>query len=151
MRVLSALIVGFVLTCCFGCGGGPTLYPVTGVVMMDGQPLSACTVMFSPKSDGVGGPAVAVTAEDGTFALQTTAGIRMGTGALAGDYSVTFSKMEQRWDGRSYYVDSNQERVEDVRAHQTLPTAYTNATTTPFSANVSRNDVHFTFELKSNP
>jgi hypothetical protein len=122
------------------------------MVTMDGEPFAACTIMFTP-TDGVGASAVAVTKEDGSFDVQTTSGAKIGIGMLTGNYSVTFSKMEQRWNGRSYYPDSvTLAPVKDFRAHQTLPFAYTSsAATPPFNENVGAGKNHFTFDLKSAP
>jgi len=145
--MLLILMVVIALFCCPGCGG-ESMPPVGGVVTMDGEPLEGVMVMFSPK--GAGSPAVAVTKADGSFAVQETTGD--GIGALAGNYVVTFSKMEARWDGRSYEIDpETQERVQVIRGYQTLPNIYTNQSTTPFGASVDTNNYRFTFELKSNP
>jgi len=152
MRILLGLMIGVSLICCCGCGGGPKLYPVTGMVTMDGEPFAECTIMFTPTEDA-GASAVAVTSNDGSFEVQTTSGAKIGFGMLAGNYSVTFSKVEQKWDGKSYYPDSvTLEPVKDIRAHQTLPVAYTSsAATPPFNENVGSNKNHFTFDLKRKP
>ena len=152
MRTLLGLMIGATLIYCCGCGGGPKLHPVTGTVTMDGEPLAECTIMFTP-TDGAGTSAVAVTKDDGSFDVQTTSGAKIGTGMLAGNYSVTLSKMEQKWDGKSYYPDSvTLAPVKDFRAHQTLPVAYTSsAATPPFNENVGSGKNHFSFDLKSKP
>ena len=152
MRILVGLMIGASIICCYGCGGGPKLYPATGMVTMDGEPFAGCTIMFTP-TDGIGASAVAVTEDNGSFEVQTTSGTKIGIGMLAGNYSVTFSKVEQKWDGKSYYPDSvTLEPTKDIRAHQTLPATYTSsAATPPFSEIVGSSKNHFTFDLKRKP
>jgi hypothetical protein len=67
------------------CGdGGPTLYPVSGKVLYDGQPAEGATVVL--HSADPNGPKPSGTVEaDGSFTLRTHP---HGEGAPAGDYAV---------------------------------------------------------------
>lgn len=72
-----------------GCGGGPNLAPVSGTVTVNGKPLPAAGVTFTPN--GGGRPAWATTDGQGRFALTTHKG---GDGALVGDHAVTIAEAE---------------------------------------------------------
>ena len=74
-----------------GCGTkGPRLYPVKGVVRINGEPAQGVNVMFTPVAPPEGGATplspAAVTGEDGSFRLMS---FKPGDGAPAGDYQVT--------------------------------------------------------------
>ncbi len=77
--LLSALI----LTAA-GCGGKGSLSKVSGVVTLDGVPLSGATVSFVPV-DGKGRVASGQSGSDGSFELTT---FRTDDGAYSGDYRV---------------------------------------------------------------
>jgi hypothetical protein len=67
-----------------GCGGpaGPAVYPVSGVVLRNGQPLPDVNVEFMPEK---GRPSAATTDEDGKFVLEYIEGTQ---GALAGNHKI---------------------------------------------------------------
>ena len=69
------------------CGpSGPELHPVTGTVLLDGQPADGATVVFHPVGGGPDAPRPgAVAGKDGAFALNTHP---HGAGAPAGEYTV---------------------------------------------------------------
>ena len=86
------LAVGALVALASGCAGnkGPRLYPVKGVVRINGEPAKDVNVVFTPvtlPADGATplSPA-AVTGEDGSFRLMS---LKPGDGAPAGDYKVT--------------------------------------------------------------
>ncbi len=81
-------LLGFVLVV-EGCGGeaGPTIYPVSGKVLVDGKPAAKALVTFHPSS----GPPTSMipyaeTDADGTFRPSTRL---TGDGAPAGNYTLT--------------------------------------------------------------
>src|SRR4051794_30838062 len=88
-RVLAA---GALAVMVFGCSAnkGPRLYPVTGVVRINGEPAKDVNVMFTPVTPPAGNDVplspAAVTKEDGSFQLMS---FQPGDGAPAGDYLVT--------------------------------------------------------------
>jgi hypothetical protein len=63
---------------------------VTGIVKIDGNPISEVTLSFQPVS-GDGMTAVGLTDANGKFVL-TTGGAPYGSGAVPGEYNVTFFK-----------------------------------------------------------
>jgi hypothetical protein len=86
------LAAGALVALASGCGGnkGPRLYPVKGVVRINGEPAQGVNVMFTPVAPPEGGATplspAAVTGEDGSFRLMS---FKPGDGAPAGDYRVT--------------------------------------------------------------
>ncbi len=82
-----------------GCGSkkakGPPVYPVTGVVRVNGQPASQVMVVLHSDTPIAGEPRpFAKTNADGTFAITTR---EPGDGALPGKYriSLTWSPTEE--------------------------------------------------------
>ena len=91
---LAWLLVMAGLPSLVGCGGGgdmPDLGTVTGVVTLDGQPLSGAQVTFSPES---GRPSTAETGGDGSYTLQFTVD---EPGAVVGTHTV---RINTAVDGR---------------------------------------------------
>jgi len=141
--------LSFLVSLSAGCGSDFCV--VSGKVTIDDLPAPGITVLFSPKTEGVGHPAVGVTDDDGVYKLQTASGKADG-GTTQGKYVVTFSKLESTWDGRSYYTNtSTNEKEKDYRSHESLPQVYVSEKTTPFSASVGKKENIFDFDLKSKP
>ena len=85
------LAAGALVALVSGCGGdGPRLYPVKGVVRINGEPAKDVNVVFTPVAppEGLDAPLspAAVTGKDGSFRLMS---FKPGDGAPAGDYLVT--------------------------------------------------------------
>lgn len=78
-----------------GCGRhiGPEVHPVRGIVTLDGDPLEAATVGFTPVDSSTGLPATGVTDAEGVYTLTTVQGGKPGGGAMIGDYLVTIDKI----------------------------------------------------------
>jgi hypothetical protein len=140
-RVVGALIVAAVAGC--ARQAPPPDFPaVTGKVMLDGKPLPGAGVAFVPTGSTVGHGAVGATDDSGIYKLR---GSRGGEGAPPGEYKVVIS----RWmlpDGKPPprgVPPANSGAVE------TVPPAYTNATTTPLKATVAEAGGSFDFELRS--
>lgn len=76
-----------------GCSGSGSV-PVTGVVTVKGKPIAGATVVFASISPKPGDtPAVAITADDGSFSLRTQRpGGDTAVGVEPGEYRVTVSK-----------------------------------------------------------
>lgn len=75
-----------------GCGNPLGTVYVTGVVTVDGAPSEGVSVAFAPKSPE-GRECFGVTDTDGVFEL-TVSGAEVGSGAIPGEYAVTFTKMD---------------------------------------------------------
>jgi hypothetical protein len=102
----NARIAWLAMACCgvslaaVGCGRpGPSVQPVEGTILLDGQPLEGATVGFSPTSSEGGLPAVGLTDSEGRFTLTSTGGGRPEAGAVIGDYAVVVSKQEVEGTG----------------------------------------------------
>jgi len=135
-----------------GCGKGPTLHPVAGIVLLDGVPLEGASVGFSPEGPG-GLPASAQTTADGTFRLGTwiPAAGKVGTGASAGDYVVMIEKVDappvetfSSDDPRYGKVPPPAPKISYI-----VPQSYGVRETTPLRATVRSGRNAFTFELDS--
>ncbi|MEO0530753.1 MAG: hypothetical protein AAF266_09300 [Planctomycetota bacterium] len=89
---------------CLGCGSGGDyrVAPVTGKVLVDGEPLTAAKVMFTPvASEGgmMAGKAGLGTVKDGGSFAVSTYGSR--DGAVVGDHRVTIiDRKDTPSDGR---------------------------------------------------
>ncbi len=77
-RSLLTLLSSLLILTLVGCNRGPTLTPVKGKVLYNGEPLKFGGVMFQPEG---GQPARAEIQPDGTFTLTTNS---RGDGATVG-------------------------------------------------------------------
>ncbi len=78
LKPLVILVTMALCMCLTGCGrsdrwvaGRPPVYPASGTVMMNGQPLEGATVIFSPEETAAGKPGFAVTDSYGHFQAET--------------------------------------------------------------------------------
>jgi hypothetical protein len=152
---LKILALGLLAGTLIGCGNG--MYPVAGVVNLDGTTLPGAIVTFQPE--GPGQPAFATTGSDGTFRVSTAA----GPGAPAGEYRLSLSKVENRksegpppWVGRVGKPVTPEERAawqrkleEDRRKEKEwVPAPYTKLAETPLRFTVPLKD-ELVIDLKS--
>jgi len=81
--------MGFVLLWACGCGKGPPLAPVSGLVTLDKKPLAGASVVFQPVAPAgstiAGKGSAAFCDAEGRFRLETTDG---RAGAVIGDHRV---------------------------------------------------------------
>lgn len=78
-----------------GCGQSesvkvPELYPVTGKVTLDGEPLVGAVLSFLPKGDTAGQVVTATTADGGNFSAMYSNG---KPGCPTGEFQVYISKL----------------------------------------------------------
>jgi hypothetical protein len=128
-----------------GCGPTDNLVKVTGVVTLDGKPLSAATITFNPVA-GAGRPASGLSDAVGNFQLTTS---RPNDGAAPGQYKVTVTK-EQAADPVNIDRSKGQEAWAEMFAKKTpegrkkmaqerrkapvlLPRIYSDSKSTPFT------------------
>ena len=140
-----------------GCGGnkGPVVYFVTGTVYLDDEPLPGCRVIFTPNaSGGTEIDASGRTDENGVYKIQTVTG-KVDGGTTPGDYTVSFSKMKEIWDGKSYRPGGgppgSSPPIKDSRSEEVLPRRYTSQRTSTETVTVTK-EVHkntFDFHLTS--
>lgn len=82
-------LLGFLIIAVFaGCGGvdRPPTAPVSGTVMVDGEPVEGAAVMFVPEKGGR--PATGTTDAQGHFTLRT---FEEGDGAVLGKHQVAIT------------------------------------------------------------
>src|SRR5882672_7315648 len=81
------------------CGGKdiPTVYPVRGEVLVNGQPAAGAVIVFNPRDKEKLRQAYATVQADGSFKLSTYGKF---DGAAAGEYVVTVSWCDEREDDR---------------------------------------------------
>jgi len=78
------------LSCLPGCGGGPKLVPVSGVVTLNGKPLGDAEIVFIPhESNKDGLPGNDKTGPEGNYKAMTQG----RSGLVAGKYRVVVSKV----------------------------------------------------------
>ncbi|MDR1385653.1 MAG: carboxypeptidase-like regulatory domain-containing protein [Planctomycetaceae bacterium] len=121
---------------------------VTGKVTFNGTPFAGATVNFTPKVGASGNPAYAVTAEDGTYKLQTLLG-NPDAGTTPGEYVVTISRTENAPSGKKISdPDHPGKTLDEMRPKEVLPIKYKNTKTTPLTATVVADQANtFDFEL----
>lgn len=117
--------LGVGLVCCLmGCSGssGPVLpktVPVSGIVTLDGKPLSNAMVVFIPTGSTGGIGSSGYTDKEGKFELQTASGSVKTPGAPPGTYRVVANKFKNP-DGTEYPADGK-EGPATSGATETLP------------------------------
>lgn len=115
---LMLAAVGFF--CVSGCSGEGSdrvpVYPVSGTVTQNGEPVPDAQVAFVPVGEGK--TATGNTASDGTYELTTYAA---GDGAPAGNYKVRITKMARPPEGSSPPADSGDEDVELTENESYVP------------------------------
>jgi hypothetical protein len=141
LKTLAALLAVIVIP---GCGSSDfQIADVSGVVTLDGEPLSNAMVQFQPQRSGdnlvVGPTSFGTTDSAGNFVLKTR---KHGDGAVVGPHRVSLSTFDQR------LVDpQNSDRVEVV-AKERVPARYRAPTELVFEV-PSRGTSEAKFDLQS--
>ena len=144
------LFLGLVLTALLvaapGCGGGSNAVVVTGTITQNGAPLAEAHVNFIPTS-GEGTEGFGITDAAGKYTLSNA--MEADAGVAPGEYKVTISKKEVKWDGKSWKEVPGGEKIKDTRANELLPRRYCAPMDTELKATVTAagpNDFPFTLE-----
>jgi hypothetical protein len=155
---MSRIVPGCIVVSCAalvftGCGkpeedGLPSRIQVSALVTYLGQPVSGAHVTFVPEND-TGKPAFGSTNARGVVELST---FEFKDGAIAGEYTVTVSKMQIEDDGPAAAnpgMPSGVGRQTSAMITDLLPRKYKSRKTSGLAAKVvsgEKND--FTFDLK---
>jgi hypothetical protein len=91
-NLLLTLLCGVTLLQ-LGCGSKDGAVPVSGVLMLEGQPLADANVLLHPVTAAGAGPFVGVTDSAGKFTLGPSAG-PPGSGAVPGEYRLTITTLK---------------------------------------------------------
>jgi hypothetical protein len=106
------------LALCIGCEEKSpyNVVFVAGSVSVDGKPMDRVNVTFSPVVSGEGHAAGGVTDAAGKFKL-TTAGLKIGKGAVPGKYNVLFSaeNVGTLSDGTPYIIPALPQKYNDPK------------------------------------
>lgn len=145
MRVAGLLALGLLM----GCGGGvkpevvPPLEPVSGKVLLDGQPTAGVAVIFVPAGiTKSGNGASATTNAEGMYTLKYRTGKE---GIPQGEYIVLFSKMAMP-DGSPIPEGKT---AADVGAVDMIPEQYRSQEPPPYAASVPSGGKNFDFEIRT--
>lgn len=116
----ARLLLGWLaLATVVGCGGEFQTASVSGVVTLDGEPLSNASVYFQPQRRGsdpiTGPPSIGVTDDQGRYNATTTEG---HNGALVGAHRVSISTFEKRM------VDPKNSDRTEVVSKERVPQRY---------------------------
>jgi hypothetical protein len=124
-----------------GCGAStPDVYPVSGSVTLDGQPLEGCTILFRPAQ---GSLATGVINGDGRFQL-TTPGL--GAGAVAGLHAVALAPPDKKFDVSSDELEFLPNPADAARQHN-VPAKYLSFDTSGLTADVNADQGELQFAL----
>lgn len=139
--IFKAILPALFATLVIGCGGGPKLLPVAGVVTLDGQPIADAGVLFVPVEGGA--PASGATDSAGRFRLSTT----NRSGVLAGRYRVAVNKQDIVGGGNVSALPTH--AAKDMPVKWIVPQKYSRTETSGLEAAVSPEQCEFTFALTS--
>jgi len=154
MQKNQLLIVLLITLAVGGCGGPkgiPTNY-VEGIVTLDGTPLESALITFIPAASD-GKVATGNTDAAGKYTLTSDGGVPQ-KGALAGDYTVTVTKMDikevPRQSSGPSPASQSPYAQPDMDTIQTLvtPKNYSKADTSPLKATVAKGKNTIPLELK---
>lgn len=145
LLALACLGTGFT-----GCGlGGPTTVPVSGIVILDGQPMPGAIVTFVPHGETTGYGGQGQTDDQGKFVARMQDGKTAAgkPGLMPGEYRVLVNKLV-RPDG-TVFIATDEEAPIDSNARETVLPQYSDYQRTTLSATIGSGNETLKFELKS--
>ena len=152
----SSTVLGFAL-CISGCADEPVdappqvdLFPVSGVITRDAEPLASALVIYTPDIMGSaqGFGATGVTDAEGRYELEYRSGEEVKAGAPAGKYKVVISLIVDN-DGNPLPADPDTPPMMSGGI-ESIPPPYTSPPETPFAAEVTAGGENtFDFDVKS--
>lgn len=141
MNVLSRLaFAGMLLASGLGCGGDtrPRIVPVTGTVLLDGQPLEGAAISFIPESSspkGYARPSMATTDQSGQFTPET---YQPGDGLPVGKFKMIVRKQQYlTMQGQVIPESSEAPLPKTYQLRWIVPKMYSLAETTPLTVEVT--------------
>ncbi|MDR0609812.1 MAG: hypothetical protein LBG58_06860 [Planctomycetaceae bacterium] len=146
-QILAAIIFVMLLSGCAQKNPYGTTH-VEGTVRIDGVPTEGISVTFAPVGNN-GNSAGGLTDSSGKYQL-TTGGAPVGSGAIAGEYYVTFSKIEIEGSNLNHEEYRKQIGNRPPKKTYLVPQKYENSTTSgisPVKIEKGKKNV-FDFDLK---
>jgi hypothetical protein len=147
-QILSAIIFVILLSGCAQKNPYDTTY-VEGTVRLDGVPSAGISVTFASAGND-GNSAGGLTNSSGKYKL-TAGGAPVGSGAIAGEYNVTFSKIEIEGSNLNYEEYQKQIGNRPPKKTYIVPQKYGNSKTSdipPVKVEKSKKNV-FDFDLST--
>jgi len=153
-RVSALVLIGLFLAGCGSGGGtaGTPVFPVSGVVKHNGQPVAGADIVFNLK-DG-SGSSFGRTDASGVYQLTTR---RSNDGAVPGDYLVAISKADEApvdesanipQDSPNYNPFVGKGSTARPKPKTGIPAKYSDAKTSGLTARVAEEKNTIDFELK---
>jgi hypothetical protein len=143
LRIRLLLLALVIVAGCNSSNEGPSTYPVTGQVTLDGQPVAAADVAFLPStSTPEAAPAQAVTDESGRFEVVSLfdQGRTSKAGMTAGTYGIQVTQLKPPPPNAGL----------SQAPRNTLPQKYASPSTSGLSAKVVPDgENHFVFSLSN--
>lgn len=140
----SLALVGCLLVC--GCSGGsnlPARSPVTGTVLLHGEPAAGVNVQFIPLDEVKGRSASGQTDAQGKYVLQT---FEAKDGAVPGDYKVVVTRPIS--DAEAFKDKKVEGGGTTGSEGKKIPEKFTNPKTTDLQATVEAAPNEIPFDLK---
>ncbi len=158
--MLSRIAIACSLIVFVGCGGGPSVEPVSGTVKLDGTPIEGAVITFKPTASSTGRAATGTTDASGKYTLTDQNSKKIGSGAAVGEYKVGVlwfkptgpdtSKATGESTGDTKSADDKASRSGVTGPEALLPVAYQDPETSGLTASVkSGGGSDFSFELDS--
>lgn len=142
----NRLLMSCLLLSLAGCGGGASentleVYPVSGTVTVDGEPMQGISVTFFPEGTTKGNGGFGATDAEGKFTLKDR---DQRDGVAEGTYRVLLTRLVKP-DGSPI---GGEEMAADVGAVNQLPEVYNSPDQSPVTATVGKTNEPFKFEIK---
>lgn len=140
-------VLSFFFTGCGGGADGPdvTLHPVSGVVRLNGSPLTNASVTFVPEEAGTAKLTYfGATDQEGKFVLKNRQG---EAGCEAGKYKVVISKRTLSDGSPMPDEDSPEAAASAADSVETLPSKFSSRETTELMYEVPEGGKEFSIDL----
>jgi len=133
-----------------GCGGEsqpelPRTVPVSGKVVLNGEPLASAAVQFLSIGNTAGSDGRGTTDESGTYQLKQVGG---ATGVPPGEYKVVVSQLALA-GGKPIQTGPDAPPPIEQGAMESLPAKYSSPVETTLTASVPAGGGTLDFELKT--
>lgn len=162
MMVRHAVYMLLASTVLTGCGRGPNLVEVEGMLTLDGEPLAFKSIVFVPEQGTPENGAAGYSNKEGKYQLMAiVSGVtRDMDGVPPGRYKVTVSEPMIPISEKDFEKPESPRASDDpapaigfptAPRKQEIPRVYTSSTTTPLTLEVPENGGTLDIKLESKP